>query len=138
MLQILSTCVLCCASGLSAALMFPQTQCLVLSGRLQQLGGRLPAAGGRSAGASCGAEGAGVAAEAAPAALPTGRPKLPTWSSQVCDSLAMYGMRAPSCLSLVPVQNMRGVHSLFQKSCLSHQGTTMHLPTVEKQRHRLY
>ena len=91
-------CVLCYDSGLSAALMFLQTQCQVLSGLLQQLGGRLQAAGGRSAGASCGAEGAEAVAEAALAALPTGRPKLPTWSSRVCNSLAMYGMRAPSCL----------------------------------------
>ena len=106
--------------------MFLQTQCQVLSGHLQQLGGRLPAAGGRSAGASCGAEGAGVAVEAAPAALPTGRPKLPTWSSQVCDSRAIYGMRALSCLSFVPMQNMKGVHTLFQRCCLSYQGTPMH------------
>ena len=118
--------------------MFMQTQCQVLSGRLQQLGGRLPAAGGRLAGASCGAEGAGVAAEAAPAALPTGRPKLPTWTPRVCDSLAIYGMRAPSCLSFVPMQNMKGVHTPLPRVLSLIPRTPMHLPTIEKQGHRLY
>ena len=49
-----------------------------------------------------------VVAEAAPAALPIGRPKLLTWAPQVCNILAIYGMRAPSCLSFMPYAKHEG------------------------------